>query len=195
MDVLREGAPARKALDAKRSEIAAKSDAIDATIRAEAADVDLLENCRRGVRAEIEKSRAELTLEQFRRGNAFLAAMDFPGMARYQNTVMPDLSWGVLFCLLGEERATQAVFDAAKRGAKEAPGLPNAAREAKIAELREQLKKLERSEELEILRLEAGGFFVLRREDITPAILFEVWQGYNEAPAPEPASVNAIEST
>lgn len=191
MDLSREGAPERKALDKKRAEIAARSNEIEATINAETSDVDLTENCRRAVRGEIEKTRAESAFDSLRRSDAFLAAMDFPGVARYQNIVMPGLTWGALFRVLGEERAAQMVFETSKRGATTEPGLPNAEREKRIADLREQLKKLERAEEIEVLKLEAAGFNLLRRDDIDPAVIFDVWATYDEAPAAPKAEAEA----
>jgi hypothetical protein len=187
MDLLREGALERKVLETKRAEIAAKKSEINAVIHAEAADPDLLANCRKAVAEAIDRG-FPAGFDELRRSNSLLKAMDFPGMRPYANTKLPDLSWGTLSQTLnsvgrllgkGDDFAVQVVYETAKRRQGTAPGLPDVERQVRIRELHEELRKLERQEEQEVLRLEALGFNVLRREDIDPAVLFEVWSTYD----------------
>lgn len=194
MDLLRAGAPAGAALDAKRAEIEALAEELDSVIRADAADVDLMEQCRAAVAGEIERGYVA-GFDALRRSNAFVALMDFSirgvptSRDPYQNNKVPDLNAGTLYAQInalgrklkmGDDLAVQVVFETTKARQGSAPGLPTAERQAKIRELGEELRRLQRAEEIEVLKLEAAGFHVLRRADIDPAIIFDVWSTYQE---------------
>lgn len=56
-----------------------------------------------------------------------------------------------------------------------AVGLPVAKYAEEQAKLQATLEKLERDEELEILRLEEAGHLVIRREDARPELLLQIW--------------------
>jgi len=190
MGLILEGAPERKALDAKRAEIRSKQADLQDVIDAEAADADLLDNCRKAVAAEMERGFPS-GFDALRLSNSFLKAMDFPGMRPLANTKLPTLDWSALISFadalgrklgMGDELSTQVVYEIAKHRRRREPGLPDADRQARIRQLHDELRSLERAEEREVLKLEAAGFHILRRDDIEPEVLFSVWSTY-ENPA------------
>jgi hypothetical protein len=179
MDLIREGRPERQALDKIRSDIEVVRAEIDEVIHADAADDDLMKHCRRAVRSELEGPRAR-QFDSLRRADALVDHLNFPNVPRWENAKLPPLSWAAVILMLGEDRAVQSAYDAAKRGATKPPGLQDADRAKRLAELRDMQRKVERAEEIEILNLEAAGFAVLRRENIDPAVIFDVWGTYTE---------------
>lgn len=182
MDILRPGRKERAQLDKLQRQIETLRNEIEAAIAADAADVDLREHCRLAVERENRSDHRGSVFDHLRLSDAHARDQDFAGMSPLQNSRMPDLSWRSLFEFLGKDRSIERAFQAAKNGAKTPPGLANAPREEKLAELREQVRKLERDEERETLRLEEAEHVILRREDVNPEILLEVWAGHG-APA------------
>lgn len=160
--ILRPGAPARKTLDACQANIAALVVEISAV------------------------ERAPLAYEEVRSKIAHLIETEHnPGGVRLENQMianplyhspLPPVSWRVLAALLGgaEAVAEKILQNLIIPQCKE-PGLPRAQREAKLDELRKKLRRLVISEETETLRLEASGYVILRRQDVDPEVLLEVW--------------------
>ncbi len=190
MDLLRAGEPARKKLDAIQAQITETKRAARDVERAPLAT----EDARVKVRAALERAQ--------RSGEwATNALLRFGRVAdRYE---LPDATggvpWAVLIALLGPKEAEDRLV-ALCTAAPGARGLPAGKRAAKLDELRAKLDDLERREEQEVLALEAAGHVVLRRADVRPELLLELWQAMSPPtaaptprdPADAPVDLGAI---
>jgi hypothetical protein len=165
MEILHTGSPERKALDTLQAEIAALAKSIDQVARAGLP----MDETRDAVRRAIEGQMKSPGATSF--GRFASPPEAFPHAPR----IMPELNWSTVIALLGEKMVVDRICDAIEASTA-APGLPRAARQAKLGELRTRLLKLERAEEREILQLEDAGHVVLRRVDADVGLVLAIWQ-------------------
>lgn len=161
----RDGAPARKALDKIRCEITKTHKLIRDTTSAEIPLDEVKIRLRAAIDAAMYNLTPELPFEEFAQDGAIAGR---PAM------LPVDLRLSDLAYLLGPEKIVDLIADRLAARGSEA-GLPAVQRADRLTELRKELDKLERAEEVEILQLEAAGHTILRREDARPDLLFDIW--------------------
>lgn len=160
MKLLRSGDAPRGALDELQTSIAAHKQRVVETVRAPLPAEEVTQRVRDLIAREVERINPVRAVSHIR----------YPGPVQ-----LPILSWGMWAWLWpGEaERALVARLSEMEPAA----GLPEARRGEAIATLRRELQELERREELEIQRLEAEGYIVLRRPAADLQLLLNIWAG------------------
>ena len=101
-----------------------------------------------------------------------LSIMQFnkPGVHDY----MAGSDLGALTAMVGEDVIEANVRKLLSTETGERRSLQD--RDAEIRKCRAEVDKIERAEELEVLRLEAQGFSVHRREDVDMALILAIWE-------------------
>jgi len=102
-------------------------------------------------------------------GEIALRSFNYPGMNGTQFTE-PSVMLALMPPDLIEARVRKVLSaDTDKR-------LTQAERQSLTSKAHDELPKVERSEELEVLRLEAAGFTVARREDVDIDLVLRIWE-------------------
>jgi hypothetical protein len=159
---LRKGASERKALDQLQVDIVATGDAIESLGRSllplEETRALLLEHLKRAMYANTPENAFHL----FQRRDVGRELPSMLGIA--------ELAWIETPEVLADKIMQRLQANGL------AVGLAEAKHAAELGRLRAKLDQLEYDEEAEVLRLEAAGHVVLRRESARPKILFSVWE-------------------
>jgi hypothetical protein len=167
-DILREGDPRRAKLDKHQAEIARLKGEIAAIEKGWLTPADVRESLAR-------------CLDRALAGpSGFHSFADFAAPeGEFHRHRWPDSpTWGSLaFLFGGRDELVNRITAHLERNRKGAPGLPLAERPEAIARLREKLEAVERKEELEVIRLEAEGATILRREDCNVDLILDIHRG------------------
>jgi hypothetical protein len=161
--LVEKGAPERAKLDEIQMAIADVQKGITTIERAPLSSEATRANLRRALDHELNEGFVERTLSRFAQPNPAYAGE------------LPKVDWPLLAMLLGRETVEEKLLGIIQ-GSQKAPGLTHQEREARLDELRGELRRLEVDEERAILALETSGFVVLRRSDADPALVLQVWQ-------------------
>lgn len=161
LNLLREGAVQRKALDKIQSESLEMRKATAALARAALPPEETRARLLHEIQRHIERRWPADLYETFQQPDSAAILPDLLGLA--------DYAW-----LCGPEELVDLIMKRLQMNGRRA-GLPSVERETKLREMRAALDKLECSEELETLRLEDAGHVISRREDARPDLLLKVW--------------------
>jgi hypothetical protein len=169
MNILREGTPARKKLDALELRAKDLRGKISFVADAPRPVDEVLEEVRRSLQLASENCAGDSVIRSIR--GHLSPHREFRGEASIALTKQP-LTLLDMFALIGGDDLCKRLRPCL---AHDHPGMPAAERAAELENLRAQLKAAEVDAECEALRLEKEGHTVLRCEDADPAVLFEVW--------------------
>lgn len=179
MNILRENNPAAKKLNALRADITALRKDIKAVQYAPHAAEDIRKNVRTNLQSRLQTDMPEIDIGRLAYSQADGRFIPFD-----------DLSFGMLIEILGFDVVESRLCDLAlKRVAEQGrePGLPAAARAARIEEIKRDIRAKEIAEIREMLRLEDLGFDVLPRSDADVDLMMATW-GEIGGPADEDLS-------
>jgi hypothetical protein len=171
MNILPAGHPGREKLDSIRGEIVKVGKEIIALDRAPCALEEARARLRAALQREIDAER--LNLERFR---SRTANPSLPTLLATGGTVVRGALRSELVAIFGFEKYFEALaaplaeLDAAR------PGISEADRKTRHAELTARLVDLGRREELETLALEEERWVIVRRGDADPRLVLAIWR-------------------
>ena len=183
IQILREGSPARKALDKIQAQIRDMKLAITNTERADLPPVEVRQALMQAFEAAEYR---DVPSDGFQRFQLFDGgAQQLPDRHHVvklegaaASIIREGLTLSDLSYIFGRDRIVDLLMERFASMAQRAPGLPADERTEKLRALRAQLEQLEREEEFATLELESAGHTILRREDVSLPILFDVWDRF-----------------
>lgn len=164
MEILRPNDPGHATLNALREQIAAKRKEIAAVERAPLPDEDR----RARIRAWLDERVRRLS----ETSGTFASANPVPELRDASLEKLAGMGVAML-ALMFPKKLEEALLESIPD--KIPAGLPKCDRIAAIAQLQDEIEALERNEEAETLRLEDAGHVVIRRRDMSPELVLQIW--------------------
>jgi hypothetical protein len=174
-DILRQGSAARNALDAIQDKIKETLQTVKVTELGLLPHEETRARLQRAIEAELSRFSPE------NRYSSFQQPLN-PEALLSNNDVSARGYFAEILWLMGPDAVLDRIMKFLS-SSKQPAGMPAAKRADKLRDLRVELDRLEREEELQILALEKEGHVILRR-DVRPELLLQVWLKFPGGVAP-----------